>query len=42
MNLNQTTKNGKADWIGPGGCLLWTPDDQKLGQETSDVQATQF
>ena len=31
-----------GDWIGPGGCLLWNPDDQNLGQATSDVQATQF
>ena len=43
MNLNQTTKNGKAStWRLDWGCLLWNPDDQDQGQTTLDVKATQF
>ena len=38
----KTERHQLGDWIGPGGCLLWNPDDQNLGQATSDVQATQF
>ena len=38
----KTKRHQLGDWICPGGCLLWNPDDQNLGQATSDVQATQF
>ena len=38
----KTERHQLGDWIGPGGCFLWNPDVQNLGQGTSDVRATQF
>ena len=29
-------------WIGPEGSLLWNPDDQNMGQATSNLQVTHF
>ena len=37
----KTERHQLGDWIGPGGCLLWNPDDENLVGQAILIQTNQ-